>query len=64
MSVNKNSTDIQELSTKVLEGVRKALRKLAETAAAKDENLIIGDKDGNVRSVPAKELLRTLPDSH
>lgn len=63
MRDDKNSTDIHELSTKVLEGVRKALRKLAETAAAKDENLIIGDKDGNVRSIPAKELLRTLPDA-
>lgn len=62
MNVDKNSTDINDLSAKVLEGVRKALRKLAEGAAAKNENLIIGDKNGNVQSVPAKDLLNTLPE--
>lgn len=45
---------------KVMTGLKKALRKLAEEAASNNENLIIGDKDGNVKSVPAKELLKTL----
>ena len=60
--VAKNSKhDINELAVKVLDGLNSALRNLAENAAAKDEELIIGDKDGNIRSVPAKELLKTLP---
>ncbi|ATP55242.1 hypothetical protein CPT03_01570 [Pedobacter ginsengisoli] len=45
---------------KVMIGLNKALRKLAESSAANNENLIVGDKDGNVKSVPAKELLKTL----
>lgn len=60
MKAIKEPSDINDLSVKVLEGMRKALRKLAETAAANNENLIVGDKDGNIKSVPAKELLKTL----
>lgn len=54
-------TDINELSAKVLAGVQMALRNLVEKTAANNESLIIGDKDGNIKSVPAKELLKTLP---
>ncbi len=46
-----------ELSEKVLTGVRKALRKLVETSAANNESLVIGDKDGNIKIVPAKDLI-------
>lgn len=60
MITNKHNTDINELANKVITGVNKALRKLAESSAANNENLIIGDKEGNVKSVPAKELLKTL----
>lgn len=56
-----SKTDINELSAKVLVGVQRALRKLVEKSAANNESLIIGDKDGNVKSVQAKELLKTLP---
>ena len=52
-----NKTDIRELSEKVLTGLRKALRKLVETSAANNESLVIADKDGNIKTVPAKELL-------
>jgi DNA-binding Xre family transcriptional regulator len=45
---------------KVMIGLKKALRKLAEEAALNNENLVIGDKDGNAKSVPAKDLLKTL----
>jgi hypothetical protein len=53
--------DIDEFADKVIVGMNKALRKLVETSAANNEDLIVGDKDGNPRSVPAKELLKTLP---
>ena len=55
-----NKNDIAELSEKVLAGVQKALRKLVETNAANDEEMVVGDKDGNVRTVPAKDLLAKL----
>ncbi|MFS2187704.1 hypothetical protein ACCC92_13585 [Mucilaginibacter sp. Mucisp84] len=53
--------DINEFAEKVLEGMKRANRKLVETAAANNESLIIGDKDGSFKAVPAKELLKTLP---
>lgn len=45
---------------KVMVGLKKALRKLAEEAAINNEDLVIGDKEGNTKSVPAKDLLKTL----
>lgn len=53
-TINLNST----FTEKVMVGLKKALRKLAEEAALNNENLIIGDKDGNVKSIPAKDLLK------
>ena len=50
----------QNVSYKVMIGLKRALRKLAEEAALNDESLVIGDKDGSVKSVSAKELLKTL----
>lgn len=49
--------DINELSEKVMEGMEKAIKKLVESSALKNEDLIIRDKDGNIKSVPAKDLL-------
>lgn len=56
-----SETDINELSAKILIGVQRALYKLVKSSAANNESLIIGDKDGNIKSVPAKELLKTFP---
>lgn len=47
-------------SDKLLYGVQKALRKLAIEAAAKGESLVV-KIDGEIKDVPAKELLKTLP---
>lgn len=54
-------TDFDELSDKIIEGVNKALRKLVETSAANNQSLIVGDDNGGFKSVPAKELLKKLP---
>lgn len=56
-----NSTYDIDLSEKILEGAREAMRKLVEKRAANNGSLIIRDKDGEIREVPAKELLETLP---
>lgn len=53
-------TDINELSEKVLQGLKKALKELVESSARNNEDLIIGDKEGNISSVPAKELLHSV----
>lgn len=46
---------------KVMFGLRLALRRMTEEAALHDRSLVIGDKDGTFKLVPAKELLKTLP---
>ena len=46
-------------SEKLLYGVQKALRKLAEETAAKGGSLVV-KIDGEIKDVPAKELLKTL----
>lgn len=55
-SLSQNST----FTDKVMVGLKKALRKLAEEAAINNEDLVIGDKEGNAKSVPAKDLLKRL----
>lgn len=47
----------RELRDKIMAGIKKAVKKLIDTSAANDENLIIEDEDGKVKSVPAKKLL-------
>jgi hypothetical protein len=37
-----------------------ALKELVETSARNNEELVIGDKDGNIMDVPAKDLLPTV----
>jgi hypothetical protein len=54
--------NISDLSDKVLQGLKKALRKLVETRAANNQDLVVGDKYGNFKSVPAKDLLKNLPE--
>jgi len=61
MIIENNKTDINELAAKVIGGMRKAVRQLVETSATLNENLVVGDKDGSFKSVPAKELLKNLP---
>ncbi|CAN5519864.1 hypothetical protein BH09BAC6_BH09BAC6_27670 [soil metagenome] len=56
-----DKTGIDELADKIIIGINKALRKLVETSAANNESLVVGDKDGHIKTVPAKELLKTLP---
>lgn len=55
-----NKKHIDELSEKVLKGVNEAVGKLIESSAASDKSLVVGDKYGNVKKVPAKELLLKL----
>jgi hypothetical protein len=55
---NKEMT-IDELSEKVMTGLKKALRKLVEKSAVENRSLIV-KIDGEIKSVPAKELLKLL----
>jgi hypothetical protein len=59
--MNNERSNVSDLSDKVLMGLKKALRKLVETSAANNQELVVGDKYGNFKSVPAKDLLKNLP---
>jgi hypothetical protein len=51
-------THLEVLSEKILQGLRKATKNLVETKAAKNQNLVIRDKNGNIKIVPAKSYFR------
>jgi len=46
-----------ELSDKIMAGINKAVRNLVISSAANDEKLVVADKEGNIKHVPAKDLL-------
>ena len=52
-----NTTNITDLSDKVLHGIQKAVSNLIQANAAKGEDMVIGEKDGSFKIVPAKDLL-------
>jgi hypothetical protein len=51
-----NKSEFDELSDKILKGMTEALRKLVEESAASGRSLVISE-DGEVKRVPAKDLL-------
>ncbi len=61
MMIQTKNSDWDELSLKIVAGINKGLFKLVETTAANNGELVVSDGKGNVKSVPAKELLKTLP---
>lgn len=60
MTAEEKKAEFDDLADRILAGINKANRKMAERAAANNQNLIVADKDGNPISVPAKELLEKL----
>jgi hypothetical protein len=52
--------NVNNISEKIMLGMRKALKKLVETNAANNKDLVIKGKDGKAQRVPAKELLHRL----
>ncbi|HEY8955870.1 hypothetical protein [Chitinophaga sp.] len=58
--MNNKEKELLELSAKVMQGMKIAMRKLVESSAAENKTLIVGDKNGNPIEVPAKDLLKTL----
>jgi hypothetical protein len=47
-----------ELSEKFTAGLNLAIKRLIEKRALENRTLVIADKEGNVKKVPAKELLK------
>jgi len=53
------SKENQEIVAKIEAGIKKAARKLYEERAAKNETVIIS-VNGEIKAVPAKDLLKDL----
>jgi hypothetical protein len=51
-----NKSELDEISDKILQGMAEASRKLVEQSAASGRSLVISE-DGEVKKVPAKDLL-------
>ena len=51
-----NKSELDELSDKILKGMAEASRRLVEQSAASGRSLVISE-DGEVKKVPAKDLL-------
>jgi hypothetical protein len=51
-----NKSELAELSDRILQGIKESSRKLVEESAVKDRSLVIYI-DGEIKKVPAKELL-------
>ena len=51
-----NKSELDKLSDKILQGMTEASRKLVEESAANGRSLVISE-DGEVKRVPAKDLL-------
>jgi hypothetical protein len=45
------------LRDKIMAGIQKAVTNLVIKSAANNEELVIADKEGNVKHIPAKDLL-------
>ncbi len=51
-----NKSELDELPDKILKGMTEASRKLVEESADNERSLVISE-DGEVKRVPAKDLL-------
>ena len=55
-NMENNKSELDKLSDKILQGMTEASRKLVEQSAASGRSLVISE-DGEVKRVPAKDLL-------
>lgn len=51
-----NKSELDELSDKIMKGMTEASRKLVEKSAVSGRSLVISE-DGEVKKIPAKDLL-------
>ena len=58
-----NKPQPTELFSKILAGIKKASRKLVEESAAQGRSLVISI-DGEVKNVPAKDLLSQVSENN
>lgn len=57
--MEENKKYLTDFAAKVMPGLKKAMRKLVEESAAQNRSLVV-KTDGEIKWVPAKELLKSL----
>jgi hypothetical protein len=60
--MDNNKKDISELSEKALQGFKKAMKKMVETAAPNEEGSPKADTDGKTAAIHAKDSLPPVED--
>lgn len=50
----------KELSEKFIEGINKALKELTQKKAILGQSFVVADKQGGVKTIPAKQLLKRM----
>jgi hypothetical protein len=55
-----NKEDFDLKMDRILAGIQKAVRKMVEESALRDDTVVIGDQDGIMRHIPAREALKML----
>ena len=51
-----NVKKVEDLSTKIQAALDKAIEKVKAETKAKNSYMVIADKDGNIKKIPAKDL--------
>jgi hypothetical protein len=52
----KNSTKREDLSGKIKIALDKAIKKVIAETKAKNSYMVVADKNGNIKKIPAKDL--------
>jgi sensory box histidine kinase len=53
-----NEEKYSEFSRKVLKGMQIAYEKMLHEEALRDESIVVADDEGNIKHIPAKNLLK------
>lgn len=57
-----NEIEVEEYLRKIDEGLKETTKKLLHDYALHNDSLVVGDTEGNVLHVPAKEILTQHPE--
>jgi len=53
-----NEKQYSEFARKVLKGMQIAYEKMLHEEALRDESIVVADDEGNIKHIPAKNLLK------
>lgn len=57
---NPDKEKFSQILGRIVVGVNNAVRSMIEESALRDESVVIGEKNGQARRIPAKEFLKSM----